>query len=217
MPPTRLRKHAAEPDAKLDAAGTSTLRLSYRPPIARVASSRAVSASISPERTRRRSRGRRPPGPAGRAACHFLRTGRPRDGPPMDHPNFPTPPARPVGDAPELSRRGFLRVGALAGGGLAAVGLAACAPAVAAPAWSYGPSTAPAASGSAAPAPSASPSDAHGSHAPSASAPPSATPVADHDANATAVVDRFLGGEAATAEGNQPSSRGWTATPRSSS
>jgi len=32
MPPTRLRKHAAEPDAKLAAAGTSTLRLVYRPP-----------------------------------------------------------------------------------------------------------------------------------------------------------------------------------------
>ncbi|HZJ17545.1 MAG TPA: AlkA N-terminal domain-containing protein [Chthoniobacteraceae bacterium] len=32
MPPTRLRKHAAQPDAKLDAAGISTLRLSYRPP-----------------------------------------------------------------------------------------------------------------------------------------------------------------------------------------
>src|SRR4029450_10804126 len=32
MPPTRLRKRAAEPDAKLAAAGTSTLRLCYRPP-----------------------------------------------------------------------------------------------------------------------------------------------------------------------------------------
>ena len=32
MPPTRLRKHATELDAKLDAAGTSTLQLSYRPP-----------------------------------------------------------------------------------------------------------------------------------------------------------------------------------------
>ena len=32
MPPTRLRIHARELDSKLDAAGTSTLQLSYRPP-----------------------------------------------------------------------------------------------------------------------------------------------------------------------------------------
>ena len=148
-------------------------------------------------------------------ACHPA----PRDGPDvtsagrparamvrvMDHPTLPTPPARPVADAPELSRRGFLRVGALAGGGLAAAGLAACAPAVAAPAWSYGPSAAPGASGSAAPSPSAAPSDAHASHAPGASATPGATPAADHDANAAAVVKRFLDGEATTLPmGNQP-------------
>jgi len=32
MPPTRLRKHVAEPNARLDAVGTSTLQLNYRPP-----------------------------------------------------------------------------------------------------------------------------------------------------------------------------------------
>ena len=32
MPPTRLRRQAAEPGAKVGASGTSTLRLSYRPP-----------------------------------------------------------------------------------------------------------------------------------------------------------------------------------------
>src|SRR6266513_135587 len=32
MPPTRLRQRATAPEAKLDAAGTSTLQLSYRPP-----------------------------------------------------------------------------------------------------------------------------------------------------------------------------------------
>jgi AraC family transcriptional regulator of adaptative response / DNA-3-methyladenine glycosylase II len=32
MPPTRLRQRAAAPDGQLDAAGTSTLQLSYRPP-----------------------------------------------------------------------------------------------------------------------------------------------------------------------------------------
>ncbi|HSI65264.1 MAG TPA: AlkA N-terminal domain-containing protein [Candidatus Saccharimonadia bacterium] len=32
MPPTRLRKEATEDNAKIDAAGTSTLQLSYRPP-----------------------------------------------------------------------------------------------------------------------------------------------------------------------------------------
>ena len=110
-------------------------------------------------------------------------------------------------DVTPLSRRGFLRSAAVAGGGLAAVGLAACAPGT--QGWTFASpvaSTQPAASAppvSAAPA-SAAPASASPSmdHSPAPS--PSGAPL-DHDASAKAVVDRFLGGEAATLPlGNQP-------------
>jgi manganese oxidase len=101
-------------------------------------------------------------------------------------------------DAPALSRRGFLRSAAIAGGGLVAVGVAACAPA-SPPGWTFGPSLAPAGPTPSTPQATSTPSTDH-SAAPSGSAAP-----VDHDANAKAVVERFLGGEAATLPlGNQP-------------
>ena len=97
------------------------------------------------------------------------------DGPVMDHrPSRRLSPA--VADAPELSRRGFLR-GARwpAAGSPPSASQRAPRPSPRRPGRTAR-RAAPAASGSAAPAPSASPSDAHGSHAPGASAPPGATP-----------------------------------------
>jgi FtsP/CotA-like multicopper oxidase with cupredoxin domain len=108
-------------------------------------------------------------------------------------------------DASALSRRRFLTAAAVTGGGLVAAGVAACAPAVAAPAWTYTPEQTPAGN---APSPSASvvasSPAASMSHAPT---PPSGSAVpADHDANALAVVQRFLGGESASldGQGNRP-------------
>ena len=103
-------------------------------------------------------------------------------------------------DAPNLSRRGFLRAGAIAGGGIAAATLAACAPA-SPPSWSFPPPPSPvAALPSASAAASAAPSH-DASHAPA----PAGSPAADHDANAAGVVKRFLDGEATTLPlGNQP-------------
>jgi FtsP/CotA-like multicopper oxidase with cupredoxin domain len=95
-----------------------------------------------------------------------------------------------------------------------AVAVAACAPA-AGPTWTFGPAQAVPATGNASPVASA----ASATSSPAASTPPaaSASPamshvpsgsgalVTDHDAAAKAVVDRFLGGEAATLPlGNQP-------------
>ena len=100
-------------------------------------------------------------------------------------------------DASPLSRRGFLRTAAIAGGGLMAVGVAACAPA-GKPGWTFGPGVV-----SGQPTPASGPASASPSmdHSPAPSA--SIVPV-DHDATAKAVVDRFLGGEAATLPlGNQ--------------
>jgi FtsP/CotA-like multicopper oxidase with cupredoxin domain len=106
--------------------------------------------------------------------------------------------ADPPAEATPLSRRGFLRSAAITGGGLVAVGVAACAPATVAPGWTYGPSLAPVQAASSAGPTSAPPSM---NHTP---APSGSTAPADHDANAKAVVDRFLGGEAATLPlGNQ--------------
>jgi FtsP/CotA-like multicopper oxidase with cupredoxin domain len=103
-------------------------------------------------------------------------------------------------DAPNLSRRGFLRAGAIAGGGIAAATLAACAPA-SAPSWTFPPPPSPvAALPSASAVASAAPSH-DASHAPA----PAGSPAADHDSNAAAVVKRFLDGEAGTLPaGNQP-------------
>jgi FtsP/CotA-like multicopper oxidase with cupredoxin domain len=106
----------------------------------------------------------------------------------------------PVSRANDLSRRGFLRGAVLATGGVAAATIAACTPtAVAGPAWTYGPKPTPA---TPAPVPSlaatAGPSHDHGGPAPSGSSTPSTD---DHDAAALAVVQRFLGGEGATLEG----------------
>jgi manganese oxidase len=111
-----------------------------------------------------------------------------------------TQPSDLPAQASELTRRGFLRAAAVTGTGLVAVGVAACAPAATGGGWSYGPSAVPA--GAATPsgaAPSSAPSMAHGSAAPSNA--PSAAPPMDHDANALAVVERFLGGEGASLEG----------------
>jgi manganese oxidase len=106
---------------------------------------------------------------------------------------------RSPADASALTRRGFLRTAAIAGGGLVAAGVAACAPSAAAPGWTYGPALA-----SGRPTPSAGPTSAPPSMDHSAAPSASAAPV-DHDVNAKAVVDRFLGGEAATLPlGNQP-------------
>ncbi len=113
--------------------------------------------------------------------------------PPAQRPDRPEPP-------PDLSRRGFLRAAAVTGTGLVAVGVAACAPAATAPGWSFRPTAAPAI-GASPPTTgeSAAPSMAHGSAAPSVA--PSGAPAMDHDANALAVVERFLGGEGASLEG----------------
>ena len=101
---------------------------------------------------------------------------------------------------PDLTRRGFLRAAAVTGTGLVAVGVAACAPAATGPGWSFRPTAAPAI-GASPPTTgeSAAPSMAHGSAAPSVA--PSGAPAMDHDANALAVVERFLGGEGASLEG----------------
>jgi FtsP/CotA-like multicopper oxidase with cupredoxin domain len=124
-------------------------------------------------------------------------------------PETPTAPPLAASLAQPMSRRNLLRAGALTGGGLVAVAVAACTPA-AGPTWTFGPGLAANASptspaGSAVPAvtPSAGAAASAGmSHAPAPSAGPTS---ADHDAHAKAVVDRFLGGEAATLPmGNQP-------------
>jgi manganese oxidase len=129
----------------------------------------------------------------------------------MDNTTPTTPPTAAAAATLDraMTRRGLLRAGALTGGGLVAVAIAACTPA-AGPTWSFGPQASAGAVGAAGPtpgasaAPSASPSAAASagmSHAPAASG----APGEDHDANAKAVVDRFLGGEAATLPlGNQP-------------
>ncbi|MDF2733817.1 MAG: multicopper oxidase type 3 [Chloroflexota bacterium] len=111
-----------------------------------------------------------------------------------------TQPSDLPAQASDLTRRGFLRAAAMTGTGLIAVGVAACAPAATGGGWSYGPSVAPA--GAATPsgaAPSSAPSTAHGSAQPSTA--PSAGPPTDHDANALAAVERFLGGEGASLDG----------------
>jgi FtsP/CotA-like multicopper oxidase with cupredoxin domain len=123
------------------------------------------------------------------------------------HTTTPTPEAddpTPTPTASALTRRGLLKYGALAGGGLVATALAACTPATART-WTYPPTTPAPATGPSS-APSAAPSAIAGpgtSHAPTEASPSPAS--VDHDANAKAVVDRFLGGEAATLPaGNQP-------------
>jgi FtsP/CotA-like multicopper oxidase with cupredoxin domain len=112
-----------------------------------------------------------------------------------------------TGDAPSVSRRGFLRGAALAGGGLVAVGVVACAPATGSQAgWTFGPTlAAPGASAGASSAPSGSPAPSP-SHDMSSPEPSSSAAPSDHDAAALAVVKRFLEGEAGTVEGsgNQP-------------
>ena len=104
-----------------------------------------------------------------------------------------------------LTRRGFLRSAAVVtGGGLVAASVAACAPAATGAGWTIGPTlqpgsaASPSPSGSGGPVASPSASMAHPSPSPSSGE-------IDHDANALAVVQRFLGGEAATLPaGNQP-------------
>ena len=122
------------------------------------------------------------------------------DSPPAITIEEATQPSDLPAQAPDLTRRGFLRAAAVTGTGLVAVGVAACAPAATGGGWSYGPSAAPA--GAATPSgavPSSAPSMAHGSTQPSAA--PSAGPPMDHDANALAAVERFLGGEGASLDG----------------
>jgi FtsP/CotA-like multicopper oxidase with cupredoxin domain len=106
--------------------------------------------------------------------------------------------------APDLTRRGFLRGAVLASGGLAAATIAACTPhAAASPVWTYGPKPSQAAAQPTTPAATAAATHDHGGPAPSEPAAPGED---GHDAAALAVVQRFLGGEGASLEGqgNQP-------------
>lgn len=101
----------------------------------------------------------------------------------------------------DVTRRGFLRGAIIAGGGIAAATLAACTPGATAsgPAWTYGP---PATSG---PKPAGTPATTpaatmdHGS--PGATEPAASPGHDEHDAAALAVVQRFLGGEGASLDG----------------
>ncbi|HYH91920.1 MAG TPA: multicopper oxidase domain-containing protein [Candidatus Saccharimonadales bacterium] len=98
-----------------------------------------------------------------------------------------------------LTRRRLLRAGALTGTGLIATAVAACATPARGGWTTVSAAASPAAPAAGSQSPSAAPSASDGmSHTPAPSVEPSASPTVDHDANAKAVVDRFLGGEAAT-------------------
>ena len=121
-----------------------------------------------------------------------------------------TDDVRPAPLAPDLTRRGFLRGAVLASGGIAAATIAACTPAtgVGGPAWTYGPPPSAAAPKptTAAASAAASPGASHDHGSPDPSGPAASAGADAHDAAALAVVQRFLGGEGGTLEGqgNQP-------------
>jgi len=137
--------------------------------------------------------------PIGRPSMHRI-LGR-MDNLPLTQPPIASP-AVPL-DQP-MTRRNLLRAGALTGGGIVAVAVAACAPA-AGPTWTFGPAIASSAVTNPSPAGTIAPSAAASAGTSQMPTAPAGPTNADNDAKAKAVVDRFLGGEAATLPlGNQP-------------
>ena len=113
------------------------------------------------------------------------------------------PSSSPLPDASEaaaLSRRRFLRTAAVTGTGLVAVGLAACAPSGSTSTWSQGRASRPPPR-RARRRPPLRPRRRWLTGRPSHPLPHPPGPPMDHDANALAAVERFLGGEGASLDG----------------